>query len=793
MYRIKKWSISATLLLLLISPALSYAEQYSIQGNVIDSTTKKNVSFAIVIVQEAGLVVNAPQGKFYIALPKAGKYTMKVQSQGLQVVTTSVTIEGPVTRDFHMLPYSSKGTGVVIRGERDIQKVSRHTMTVKQIKEVPASFGDSLNALTSLPSVSRPMGIFGPLIIRGADEAVNGYYIDDIPVFNPMHFGGLHSVINNDLIREIDLYASAYPSQFSNAQGAIININTIDEVDKSGGNVDVGLISASVLFKELITETTYVDEKEKKENKGYMIAAGRLGYLTLFVPLFYEYILDQKLDQVVEYWDYQFKGRYNFDSRNSLSFIMFGSKDILKLIYKEDDMEKGEDPLWADAEWKQNQQSHNAGIYYSYKDKKFSNTLMAFAAMTHFYRWAELPESNSDWAKDLGTDSKPYVFGAKDKLRFEWLENHAELRLGAEVNYYRFNVEGKILLPREYIESGFDPNDPDLVVTINIDKTIENYTFVQFMENKFTFGWFTIVPGYHTEYLERTDKWVFDPRGMASITFPTGTTIGAAGGWYSHFIQTNGSYFNEVPLLAQIDYIDPQRSLHRSVSLEQRISDYTLKLEGFSNKFWDIVDAEEWTDKDGTVKNFRNNGKMKTYGFEIMAKVSDEKEQGLFGWSSYTYTQAKYRSNLPSDEYGDEWISAWSEQVHVLKAVAGYTYGRHTLSARFQFNTTLPYSPIVDAEQDTTYIGKNERWVPVYGKTNSEHLAPEHRLDLRYSYKTNYKWGYVSWYVEVINAYNFRSEEYKFDYRYDEGGNNPSVKKSDDIAIIPNFGVEAKF
>jgi hypothetical protein len=150
-------------------------------------------------------------------------------------------------------------------------------MTVKQIKEVPASFGDSLNALTALPSVSRPMGIFGPLIIRGADEAVNGYFIDDIPVFNPMHFGGFHSVVNNDLIREIDLYFSAYPSQFANAQGAIININTIDEVDKAGGNVDVGLISASVLVKQPITETTYIDGKEKKENVGYIIAAGRVG------------------------------------------------------------------------------------------------------------------------------------------------------------------------------------------------------------------------------------------------------------------------------------------------------------------------------------------------------------------------------------------------------------------------------------------------------------------------------------------------------------------------------------
>ena len=791
MYRIRLGLISAAVSLALFSGAeMSYAQQYSLQGNVVDSTTKRNVSFAIVIVQEAGVVANAPQGRYYLELPRAGRYTVKVQSQGLQTVTTSVTVDGNVIRDFRMLPYTSRGSGVVIRGERDIQKVSRHTMTVKQIKEVPASFGDSLNALTALPGVSRPMGIFGPLVIRGADNAVNGYYIDDIPVFNPMHFGGFHSVINNDLIREIDLYSSAYPSQFSNAQGAIININTIDEVERPGGNVDVGLISASVLIKEPITETVYVDGKEKKENKGYLIAAGRVGYLTLFIPYFYEYVLKQDLEQAAEYYDYQLKGRYDMDSRHSLSFIVFGSKDKLDLIYNDDAMEEGDDPLWEDMQWKQNQQSHNIGLYYNFKtEKRFSNTLMSYAAMTTFQRWAEIPKATSDWAKDVGTDSRPYIFGIKDKFRWEWWESHAEVRAGLEGNYYRFDVDGKVLLPREYIESGFDPNDPNLIVTIELDETIENYTLVNYLENKFTFGWLTVVPGFHAEYLKRTDKWVFDPRGMASLAFPTGTTLGVAGGWYSHFIQTNGNYFNNTPLLAKVDYLDPQRAIHRSVSVEQRISGFTLKAEGFSNRFADIVEAEEWTDADGTVRNFRNTGDLKTYGFEILARVSEEKEQGLFGWTSYTYTQAKYKSNLSSDYYGDEWISAWSEQVHVLKTVAGYTFGHHTLSARFQFNSTLPYTPVVDSNKDITYVGETERWLPVYGKTNSKRLSPEHRLDIRYSRRTNYKWGYVSWYIEVINAYNFRGEELAYDYT----DGTWEVKQSDEIAMIPNFGVEAKF
>ncbi len=792
MFFVKKWFLTAVIILLILQ-GVSYAEQFSMQGSVIDGTTKKNVSFALVVVQEAGIVASAPQGRYFISLPKGGKYTVKVQSQGLQSVTTVVTVEGNVTKDFHLLPFTSKGSGVVIRGERDLQKVSRQTMTVKQIKEVPASFGDSLNALTALPGVSRPMGIFGPLVIRGADEAVNGYYIDDIPVFNPMHFGGFHSVINNDLMREVDLYASSYPSQFSNAQGAIININTIDEVDKAGGNVDVGLISASALVKQPIVETTYIDDKEKKENKGYIIASGRFGYLTLFIPLFYEYVLDQSLEQAVEYWDYQVKGRYDLDSRNSLSFLVFGSMDRLKLIYNEDAMEAGDDPLWEDMQWKQNQQSHNAGVYYTFRSgKKFSNTLMGYAAMTDFYRWAEIPKATSAWAKDVGTTSRPYIFGIKDKLKWEWWESHGEFRAGIEANYYRFDVEGKILLPREYIEGNFDPNDPNLVVTIDLNEVIANYTFINFAENKFTFGWLTLVPGYHSEYLARTHTWTFDPRGMASIAFPSGTTIGAAGGWYSHFLQTNGNYFNSTPLLAKVDYLDPQRAIHRAVSIEQKISDYSFKVEGFNNRFTDLVEAEEWTDSDGTVKYFKNSGETKAYGFELMVKVDDESEQGLFGWASYTYTQAKTKTGLTTDPYGDQWINAWSEQVHVVKTVAGYTRGMHTLSARFQFNTTLPYTPITGSAADSSYPG---RYYPnAYGKTNSGHLSPEHRLDLRYSYKTNYRWGYVSWYIEVINVYNFRSEEYKYDYRYAyDADSNPYVMKSKGLAMLPNFGVEAKF
>lgn len=777
--------ILAGLILLTASGYIhGYAAVNSLQGKIIDGTTKKPVGFAIVIVQEAGLVVNAPQGNYLIELPRSGTFTVKVQSPGLESIITKVTVEGNVTRNFILNPFTTKGEGVVIQGEKDMQKISYHSMNKKEIKEVPASFGDSLNALTSLPSVSRPGGIFGPLVIRGADPAVNGYFIDDIPLYNPMHFGGFHSVINNDLIREIDLYSSSYPSQYSNAQAAIISINTIDDVKEYGGFVDVGLISACALYKVPITQDTYVDDKKKTENKGYIIVSGRFGYLTLFIPLFYEYVMNNKLDMLFQYWDYQVKAKYFLNSSNSLTFLAFGSKDDIKLIYKKKYMEEGEDPYLQDATWQQNQQSHNAGIYYTFSPKKsFSNTILAYIATTDYYTWMELPEATASWAHDIEIKSRPYIMGVKDKLKFEWWEKHGELRAGLEANYYWFRTDGVTILPKEYSVS-FDPGDPDSFILVPLGETVKNKTLVHYLENKFTLGYLTFVPGYHVEYLDRIHKAVFDPRGAITLALPTGTTIGAAGGYYSCFIQTNGTYFNDYPNVAAADYLDPQRAIHRTLSLEQKVSGYTFKAEGFYNNFWDIAYAEENGDK-----YFASGSELKTYGFEIMAKINDESDQGLFGWTSYTWNHSKTKTYMDTDLYGDEWINSYYDMTHVIKAVAGYTHGSQTFSARFQYNTATPYTPITGYEEDTAYTGTGKRYTPVYGKTHTARLAPEHRLDLRYSYKTNYKWGYVSWYVEMINVYNYVGEEYFFNYSTGKA----TVRKTDGLGFLPNFGVEAKF
>ena len=164
----------------------------------------------------------------------------------------------------------------------------------------------------------------------------------------------------------------------------------------------------------------------------------------------------------------------------------------------------------------------------------------------------------------------------------------------------------------------------------------------------------------------------------------------------------------------------------------------------------------------------------------------------------YNYNKAKYKTkSLTSDpEYYNQWYYSPYDMRHIIKLVAAYKQNRHTFSARFQMTTSMPYTPIVSGEKDTTYSDpddpSHERWVPVSGKRNAKRYNPSYRLDLRYTYCQDYEWGSFSWYLELINATYFEDENQVWDYRKDYSSDNPSIEKSG-LPLIPNFGIEVKY
>ena len=799
-----KLKLIVTLILLQSSSFLHAQSGNVIQGTIYNHQNRP-VNFALIIVREAGIVANTDQnGRYSISLPQSGTYTLTIKADGFNDLTTSVNVDGTITRDFNLnLAVQSAGMrAVTVRGEREIQTISRQTMTIKEIKQVPATLGDSINALSSLPGVNRTSGIFGPMIIRGAAPSMNSYFIDGIPLFKIMHFGGIHSVIANDLMSSIDLYSSSFPSQFNNTQGAVININTLDDVSEFGGYADVGVISANMLLHTPFYKMTYFDDKEIKENKGYMIASGRIGYITLFVPLFYKYVLGKSsLDFLPTYWDYQFKTRYNFNSTHSLTLLVFGNKD--KIDMNTSDLsfifDDASDPLLTDTDAYQNDFTNTQALTYKYHySNRLYNSLLLYSALNQSETKLNFGLATADWAKDIGVKSHPYIFGLKDTLLMEWYPKHSTLTIGAEARYYLFFTEGNSLIP--LTDSG-NMNDPDFMQKVPLGATYKNQTLSGYISNKFTYGGLEITPGITAEYLSRGNNSYIDPRGLISYTFPSQTTIGFAGGWYSMFLQTNPNYFTQMPYAAKLT-LPAEKSIHRTASIEQRISKYTLRGEVFYNTFSNLVNQDSKRDENNNlVSFFMNSSEMVSRGFELSAKVNSEEEDKLWGWISYTFNSAKFISRQSKDysDYGNQWVASPYDIPHAIKAVVGYTMGKNTVSARGHFMSSTPYTRIIGSYHDDAFTAADPlgrpRNVPVYGKPNTSRFSPEYMLDLRYSRKTNYKWGYVSWYLEVIGLLNSSDPYWDWDYRYEyQSGVNPKkTTPAGGISFIPNFGVEVKF
>jgi hypothetical protein len=191
----------------------------------------------------------------------------------------------------------------------------------------------------------------------------------------------------------------------------------------------------------------------------------------------------------------------------------------------------------------------------------------------------------------------------------------------------------------------------------------------------------------------------------------------------------------------------------------------------------------------------------------MLKKDSLPHARDFFGWVSYTYTQSEKRENVPLNidpsGAGEDWYRSPYEQEHAFKLVAGYKLNKHLFSAQFQFYTSHPYTRIIGSYEDTAYREQTaaageekQRHVPVYDTVrNTEHNTPEHQLDLRYTYNSQFGWGNVKWYFELVDVYGPLNNTYSYTWYYNEGysSKNPKNVKDEGISIIPNLGVEISF
>lgn len=315
----------------------------------IQTDAGEPVDFGTAIIAEAKFKANFEKGRLTLPELKAGVYTLRLAAPGY--VALEERVELPLRKDIVLVMQleTRRTQKVRLITFEEKHNVARHQLQQHELKSVPATFGDNISALATLPGVNRPGGIFGPLVIRGVPDTANRYFIDDVPIINPQHFGGFQSVISNELIDDLTLFASAFPAFYGQALGAIIDIRTIEAVLKPTATIQTGIISSNAflaapwsIFAPKITppapdasaeeRRAYQEAKRQQDiDTGFFSISGRVGYLSLLVPPLYKLFTGKEIIAVPEYYDYQWKARWYPGEHNRHAVSMFpGSPAIFR-------------------------------------------------------------------------------------------------------------------------------------------------------------------------------------------------------------------------------------------------------------------------------------------------------------------------------------------------------------------------------------------------------------------------------------------------------------------------------
>lgn len=113
--------------------------------------------------------------------------------------------------------------------------VGLNVIGVREIEKSPGSNRDISRIVRSYPGVAfSPVGYRNDLIVRGGGPSENKFFMDGIEIPNINHFatqgatGGPVSIVNADLIREINFYTGAFPADRAGALSSVLDFKLRD-------------------------------------------------------------------------------------------------------------------------------------------------------------------------------------------------------------------------------------------------------------------------------------------------------------------------------------------------------------------------------------------------------------------------------------------------------------------------------------------------------------------------------------------------------------------------------------
>lgn len=672
------------LLLLGLLTTVSAQPTHRIKGTVIDKASRQPLEFINVLVLGLGRGgVTDAEGHFNIGEVPPGIYRLQASAVGYKTILTPEYIVS--TKDLTIQIETEENLteleGVTVTASpfrRDPESpVGLRIIGLQEIEKSPGANRDISRIVQSYPGVAfSPAGYRNDLIVRGGSPSENRFYLDGVEIPNINHFstqgasGGPVGIINADLIREVNFYTGAFPTDRGNAMSSVLDFKLRD------GDMERNSLKATLGASEVsLASNGHIGKKTS-----YLVSV-RQSYL--------QFLFDMLgLPFLPTFTDAQFKLKTRFNANNELTILGLGGIDNMKLNTKLDG-EKAEYILSYLP--KIQQETFTLGAVY----RHYAGIHVQSVVVSHSYlnnRNTKYLNNDESSADNLSLKLRSVEQETKFRIENTSTFGNWKINFGANLDYSQYT---NTTFQRVYIDEGrtFDYHTYlgmwrwGIFGTINYATTDERFTAslgVRTDANNFSSG----MKGMGDQ---------LSPRLSLSYRLTDGLYLSGNAGLYYQlppytglgFKDNNGAWVNKYLRYMSVSQESLGLSWHPGNTFE-------LSAEGFYKQYdkipFSIADGIPLACKGndyGVIGNeaLSSTAQGRAYGIEILMKWLIAKKLNLA--SSFTLFKSEYRNNKQSEYIA----SAWDNR-YIFNMSGTYNFPHNwSLGMKISCIGGAPYTP----------------------------------------------------------------------------------------------------
>lgn len=784
-------------LLYCLLPMSLFAQQAILKGRITDAVSNEPLPYvAVVLVGSSNGTVTDLDGNFQFSNLNPGFMRIQASFIGYNTaVSPEIEVKNAkvATIEIRMEKRETQLDEVKVTAspyrKTEESPVSLKTIGIAEIEKSPGANRDISKVIQSFAGVLSSPSFRNDIIIRGGGPSESRFYLDGVEVPNINHFatqgasGGAVGILNADLIREVNYFSGAFPSNRGNALSGIFEFGQID------GNTDKLKFKGSLGASEV---SATVDGP--LSDKTTFIVSARRSYLKfLFTAL--------KLPFLPTFNDMQFKVRTRIDAKNELTFVGLGAIDVNELnldIKNPDDQQKyilSQLP-------ENNQWSYTVGaVYKHFRQNSYQTLVVSRSHLNNTLTKYLDNNQNSENNKMLDYVSEEQ----ENKIRFEnnMRMNGFKANIGANVDFAKYT---NATFQRRFYSGN--------VVNINYDTNLSlvKYGIFGQLSHKLLDERLTLSAGFRMDGNNYSSKMnnilkQFSPRISASYLLAPKWSINL----------NSGKYYQLPPYTAmgyQQSNVYVNRDKLKYISVDHYIGGVEFKpvtamqfsLEGFLKNYrnypFSVNDQISLANKGadyGVIGDeaVTSSSKGRAYGAEFQARVSSSKYNLNL---SYTLVRSEFQDG--SQKYI---VSAWDSK-HILSMTGTTALKRNwQVGGRFRFVGGLPYTPW-DLDRSSLITAWNAQGGPYYdnSKLNANRFGVFHQLDIRVDKSYYLKKTTLKFYLDIQNLYNFQSrstdqvlreQDANGNYLTTDNGTRYVLRtvKNTSGTVLPTIGVQVEF